>query len=89
MKASQQVEKLEREILICKKILGQLQECLVIYHYAKEHVHFRATMKDISIVKAELKKLHIAAKEAEMEAEKGAAINHDDDTKRSSQAVSQ
>jgi hypothetical protein len=85
----QAAQRLEKEILACEAILKQLDECLKIFLADKRNSrqHVKNTLKDIVIVKAELKRL-IAAKEAEMEAGKGAAIDHDDGTERSSEAVS-
>jgi transcriptional regulator of heat shock response len=86
MKESQD---LEREIKACEYILKQLNECLAIFTQAKSSKHrVKDTLKDIELVKAELKRL-IAAKEAEREAGKGAAIDHEGIPKRSSKAVSQ
>ena len=70
MKAAQ----LEREIQVVETILCQLNKCLAIYYKQKLYDEFRVTIKDIQTVKEELKRL-IAAKEAEIEAEKGAATN--------------
>lgn len=66
--------RLEREIKVVEVIIGQLNKCLAIYHKHKMHDEFRITLKDIQMCKEELQKLK-SAKEAEMEAEKGAAIN--------------
>ena len=70
MKAAQ----LEKEIQVVETILCQLNRCLAIYYKEKHYDEFRVTLTDIRKVKNELKRL-IAAKEAEIETEKGAATN--------------
>jgi hypothetical protein len=46
------------EIRVVETILGQLQDCLVIFHEQKQYGDFRRTLKDIQIVRKELKKLY-------------------------------
>jgi hypothetical protein len=46
------------EIKVVETILGQLQDCLLIFHEEKMHGDFRRTLKDIQIVKKELKRLY-------------------------------
>ena len=48
----------KKEIKVVEHILGQLQDCLVIFHEQKMYGDFRRTLKDIQIVKTELKKLY-------------------------------
>ncbi len=54
--------RLSNEIKVVETILGQLQDCLLIFHEQKMHGDFRRTMKDIQIVKTELKKLYAETK---------------------------
>jgi hypothetical protein len=70
MKAAQ----LKREIEVVENLINQLNKCLAIYHKEKMYEEFRVTLVDIQICRKELHKL-MAAKKAEMEAEKGAATN--------------
>lgn len=88
MRESQQ--DLEREIFVCKVIIGQLEQCLGIFlkNKSKNKYNIKSTLKDMQIMKKELNRLE-AVKDAEMGAGKGAAIDHDELSKRSSKTVSQ
>jgi len=68
------IQHLDREIEVIKKIIDQLNKCLGIFIAEKMHRDQRSTLKDIAICKAELKRL-IAAKTYEKEATKGATCN--------------
>lgn len=91
MKESQQLEK---EIFVCEVIIKQLEKCLGIFLNSKNKnkQHIKSTIKDMQIMKAELRRLNgikDAAKDAVMGAGKGAAMDHDELSKRSSKTVSQ
>jgi hypothetical protein len=47
---------------VVETILGQLQDCLLIFHEQKMYGDFRRTLKDIQIVKKELKQLYAETK---------------------------
>lgn len=88
MKESQQ--ELEKEIFVCEVIIGQLEQCLGIFlkDKSKNRYNIKSTLKDLQIMKKELNRLS-AAKDAVMGAGKGAAMDHDELSKRSSKTVSQ
>lgn len=67
MKAHQ----LEKEIQVVETLISQLNKCLAIYYKEKQYTEFRITLTDIRTCKTELKRL-IVAREAEIEAQKGA-----------------
>jgi len=54
--------RLSNEIKVVETILGQLQDCLLIFHEQKMYGDFRRTLKDIQIVKKELKQLYAETK---------------------------
>lgn len=56
------LSKLSNEIKVVETILGQLQDCLLIFHEQKMYGDFRRTLKDIQIVKKELKQLYAETK---------------------------
>ena len=56
------LSKLSNEIKVVETILGQLQDCLLIFHEQKMYSDFRRTQKDIQIVKKELKQLYVETK---------------------------
>lgn len=63
---------LEREIEVCEVLIRQLNECAAIFYKEKRFGDFRVTLVDLQKCKTELRRL-IAAKDAELEAERGAA----------------
>jgi hypothetical protein len=75
-------ESLDREIQVVEHIIGQLKQCLAIYHKRKMFEEFKICLSDLQTCKTELQKL-IAAQEAE----KGAAKNVGED-KRGTQVIS-
>lgn len=64
---------LEREIQVCEILIQQLNQCAAIFYKEKKFGDFRITLTDLQKCKDELRRL-IAAKDAELEAERGAAI---------------
>lgn len=72
---------LEKELRAVDAILVQLNQCLMIHYKSKNRDYFNNTLKDIQKCKVEKKRL-IAAKEAEMDAIKGAAENHEPHKRR-------
>lgn len=53
---------IQNEIKVVETILGQLQDCLLIFHEQKMYGDFRRTLNDIQIVKKELKHLYAETK---------------------------
>jgi hypothetical protein len=53
---------IQNEIKVVETILGQLQDCLLIFHEQKMYGDFKRTQKDIQVVKKELKKLYAEIK---------------------------
>jgi hypothetical protein len=65
---------LEKEIQVVETLISQLKKCMAIYHKNKKYEEIKATLRDLKICKQELERL-ILAKEAIIEAEKGAVGN--------------
>lgn len=56
------LSRLSNEIKVVETILGQLQDCLLIFQEQKMYGDFRRTLKDIQIVKKELRILYAETK---------------------------